>query len=151
MHKYLLMIFLIPTLSFAQNTFKKDTNATKEKYYVEDIVLVTDGKGDNIKVKFTAIIPVETWDSERQKSGTTDKDFLHTIADNLSASAKEALKNPLSFSPFSKEIILWSIDRFTCDYQLTGRNGYGNNGETSIQVSYVPNTNPLEQPLPKRH
>src|SRR5258706_15701078 len=74
---FFLFLSQMSSYSQSQSSFKKDTSSMKDKYYLEDVVMVTDGKGENVNVKFRCIVPVGEWDSNVRKSGMSDKEFFN--------------------------------------------------------------------------
>jgi hypothetical protein len=128
------------------HAFQKKIDDTKKAYLLEDVIIIENGKEEEIKVKFSASVPIEVWSKNWKKSGEKEKEYFNSIAFLLSIQAQNSLANPLSFQPFAKEFFTWDNQKFVCNYKMSGKNGLGNSVETSLIVKSDPDITKLNIP-----
>ncbi len=119
-------------------TFKKNRTTDNAHYELSGMVEIETGKGITTPVKFTAIVPILDWDKLAKTLGWNDRQYFNLVASELSFKAQDTLKNTLSFEPFPTEMFIYYDGKFACNYNMMGRNGYGNMIEVSSLVFYNP-------------
>jgi len=119
------------------HTLKKSWLTDSSKIVINNLSLnILNGHGESVEVKFTIYSDIKSWNYLIWHHHNNDEmDAVQDIADDISNEAQQSLKNILSFQPFKKEFITIQNGTATCNYKMMGKNGYGNDIETSQEVS----------------
>ena len=152
---------LVSNVSYSQVKSKSVSKSVQEfskkkmdtLYVFTDNIIVSNGKGDKVKKKFTLFVPISVWEyqikndtnftgckeSKLSNRSLVEKHYMDFIVNVISIHAKYMCKNSLSFEPLNDNTVIWLEDKFISSYKCMARNGYGNMVETSIMSDYVPN------------
>lgn len=135
--KFIILLASLFIFNYAnsQTLIKKDYK--ENQFIISDSVTVENGHNEKIKVFFILGVPKDMWNKFLAANNSNEQKSFELMAGMLSVTAKSKLKNPESFNPLTKQLVTWN-DGFYCNYNMVGRNSYGNITETKVLITYNP-------------